>query len=355
MVASITGPAYGSPLVEGKADMAATSSGTPEPPQVTLVVVPRERFSVALRSLTTIFGCTDEPFEMVYVDGNSPPHVRDRLREEAGRYGFTLVRTERYLAPNQARNLGLQHVTTPYVVFIDNDVVVTPGWLGPLIACAEETGAWVVGPLNFEGELEDAEVHNAGGFLEFVGPEGSQQLLQENRYGHRNALPEGLERLEADYVEFHCTLVRRSTFDAIGPLDEQLLSTREHLDLCLQVTRAGGSVWSQLTSFVTYDHPPPVTPSDLPFFMLRWSEEWNWRSVLRFIAKYGLSDDYLERIGGPRARRHVVFRPAAELADRLLGGQAADLATRAMMGAELAANRALVTGRARRLATSTPT
>jgi GT2 family glycosyltransferase len=328
------------------------ATGTPD---VTLVVVPRERFSVALRSLTTIFGATtDVPFDMIYVDGGSPPEVRDRLREEAGRYGFELVRTEHYLSPNQARNLGLSRVRTKYVVFIDNDVIVTPGWLPPLIRCAEETGASVVGPLNFEGDFEDMEVHNAGGYLEFVGPEGDQQLLQENRYGHRHrsALPQDLDRIQADYVEFHCVLVRRDIFDTIGPLDEGLLSTREHLDLCLQVTRAGGTVWSELTSFVTYDHPPPVTASDLPFFMLRWSEEWNWRSVRHFIAKYGLSDDYLERIGGPRARRHVVFRPVKQLAGRMLGDKAEDVTNRALMGVELYANRALVTGRARRLASA---
>jgi GT2 family glycosyltransferase len=326
-------------------------------PQVTIVVVPRERFSVSLRSLTTLIGCTtDVPYELVYVDGGSPPAIRERLREEAGRYGFTLVREERYLSPNQARNLGLRHVTTPYVVFIDNDVIVTPGWLQPLIDCAEETGAWVVGPLNFEGEFEDMEVHNAGGFLEFVGPEGQQRLLQENRYGHRHrtALPEGLERFPCDYVEFHCVLVRRSAFDAIGPLDEELLSTREHLDLCLQVTRAGGEVWSDLTSFVTYDHPPPITRTDLPFFLTRWSEEWNWRSVRRFMAKYGLSDEYLERIGGPRARRHVTFRPLKRLVGRTLGDDAEDLANRVLMGLELGANRALVGPRAKRLADHPP-
>lgn len=325
-------------------------------PKVTIVVVPRERFSVSLRSLTTLFGVTEEPFDLVYVDGNSPPRVRDRLREEAGRYGFELVRTEHYLSPNQARNLGLQHVSTEYVVFLDNDVIVTPGWLSPLVACAEETGAWVVGPLNFEGELEDAEVHNAGGFLEFVGPEGQQMLVQDNRYGHRhrNELPDGLERMEVDYVEFHCVLVRRSAFDAMGPLDEQLLSTREHLDLCLQARDAGGTVWSELTSFVTYDHPPPVTATDLPFFMLRWSEEWNVRSVRRFIDKYGLSDAYLERIGGPRARRHILFAPVNSFARGRLGPKAQDTVNRALMGGELVANRAFTSRRARRIAELSP-
>lgn len=319
---------------------------------VTIVVVPRERFSVSLRSLTTLFRNTEQPFELVYVDGGSPPRVRDRLQEEAGRYGFTLVREERYLSPNQARNIGRAHVRTPYMVFIDNDVVVTPGWLAPLVACAEETGAWVVGPLNFEGELADAEVHNAGGFLSFQGPQGSQDLVQDNRYGHRHRseMPADLERLEVDYVEFHCVLVRASAFDAIGPLDEALLSTREHLDLCLQVTAAGGKVWSELTSWVTYDHPPPITPGDLPFFMMRWSEEWNSASVRHFIAKYGLSQDYLVRVGGPRARRQVAYEPVKSLARRAFGGRADGVVDSALVGGDRWLNAAVLSRKARALA-----
>lgn len=337
-------------------DDGASGSSERHAPAVTVVVVPRERFSVSVRSLTRLMACTDTPFELVYVDGGSPAYVRDRLREEAARYGFRLLRTERYLSPNQARNLGLRHVRTPYVVFLDNDVIVTPGWLEPLVRCAEQTGAWVVGPLNFEGDLDDLEIHNAGGFLTFEGPPGQQDLVQDNRYGHQplSALPEGLDRLQVDYVELHCALVRRSAFDAIGPLDEQLLSTREHLDLCLQVTRAGGTVWSELTSRVTYDHPPPVTATDLPFFVLRWSEAWNDASVRRFMAKYGLSDDYLVRRGGPRARRHVLLAPVTELAGRAGGERAAELVSKVLVGGERYLNAGLVGRRARRLAARPP-
>jgi GT2 family glycosyltransferase len=39
-----------------------------------------------------------------------------------------------------------------YVVFIDNDVLVTPGWLGSLVRRTEETGAWLVGALYCFGE-----------------------------------------------------------------------------------------------------------------------------------------------------------------------------------------------------------
>ncbi len=41
--------------------------------KVTIVVVPRERFSVTQRSLENVYAETDYPFTLVYVDGNSKP------------------------------------------------------------------------------------------------------------------------------------------------------------------------------------------------------------------------------------------------------------------------------------------
>lgn len=324
------------------------------PPDVTIVVVPRERFSVSLRSLETLYENTDPPFDLVYVDGGSPRPIRRGIDEAAGKHGFSLIRTEHHLSPNQARNLALAQVRTPFVVFVDNDVVVTPGWLEPLVRCARDTGAWVVGPLNFEGELDDAEVHNAGGFLEWEDADGRRMLVQDNRWGHRHhsELPSDLQRVQVDYVEFHCVLVQRRAFDEIGPLDEGLLSTREHLDLCLQVRAAGGEVWSELTSWVTYDHPPPVTRTDLPFFMLRWSETWTMASLRHFVDKYGLAPEYLERRGSARRRRWAALGPFRSRLRETFGDTVDRAFFRLVRTAEPRLNEKLLGRRARALAST---
>ncbi len=51
--------------------------------KVTIVVVPRERFSFALTSLESIYENSDINFELIYVDGGSPDHVKSRLLEES--------------------------------------------------------------------------------------------------------------------------------------------------------------------------------------------------------------------------------------------------------------------------------
>ena len=123
-------------------------------PKVTIVVVPRERFSCTQRSLESIVTETREPYELVYVDGGSPPACRKYLCEQANTLGMKLVRRNHYLSPNQARNIGWREVQTKYTVFIDNDVIVTSGWLESLVRCAEETDAGIVGPLTCQKEKQ---------------------------------------------------------------------------------------------------------------------------------------------------------------------------------------------------------
>ena len=52
-------------------------------PLVTLVVVPRERFSYAPASLESLYEHTQLPFKLVYVDGNSPPKLKRYLEEQS--------------------------------------------------------------------------------------------------------------------------------------------------------------------------------------------------------------------------------------------------------------------------------
>ena len=262
-------------------------------PEVTVVVVPRERFSHAAHSLESIYEHTDIPFSLVYVDGGSPTRIRRYLAQQARLKNFKLIRTERYLSPNQARNLGFQQVDTKYVVFIDNDAMVSPGWLQPLIDCAQDTGAWVVGPLTLLGTPGPQEIHAAGGTVGIKEEQGRRVFVTSHGLAGETLanVSAALKSEETGLVEFHCMLVLTDACRRTGPLDEQLFSVHEHEDFCLLVRELGGAVYFEPRSVITYVAPPPFAWSDLPFFMLRWSEVWNSNSQQRFQDKWKLSND----------------------------------------------------------------
>jgi GT2 family glycosyltransferase len=262
-------------------------------PDVTIVVVPRERFSLATRALRGLYAETEPPFELVYVDGASPARTRRWLETEAKRRGFRLIRSERYLAPTEARNLGLGQASGRYVVFIDNDVLVRRGWLDSLVRCAQETGAWIVGPLYCLGEPAFTRIHMVGGTAHVDVRDGNRYLVEQHHLPNTRLeeVQPTLQRTRTELAEFHCLLARADVFERLGPLDPRLLSDFEHVDLCLAVRDAGGSIYIEPEALVNWVTPPPLAWSDLPYFMLRWSDAWNRESLRRFRAKWRLTED----------------------------------------------------------------
>ncbi len=261
-------------------------------PQITLVITQRERFSYTAPSLESLYENTTTPFKLIYVDGNSPTPTKRYLEQQAQAKGFRLIRTEKFLAPNQARNLALSEVDTKYVVFLDNDVLFTSGWLAKLNQCAEETGAWLVGPLYCEGKPEDQIIHMAGGLAHFRDKQGRRQFFEQHRWSRKSVeqVRSQLQREETELIEFHCVLVRTEIFDKLS-LNEKFLSTGEHWDLCLEVRENGGTIYFEPNSIISYVAPPPFAWSDLPFFFLRWSEAWNRDSLNYFREKWNLSPE----------------------------------------------------------------
>ena len=329
----------------------ADSNGAP----VTVVVSPRESFSYARDSLASILEQTSRPFTLVYVDAGSPRAVKQHLEARAREAGFRLVRTEHYLSPNRARNLGLRYVTTKYVAFIDNDVIVTAGWLAALVQCAEETGATIVSPLICEGQPLHTILHCAGGecgVREEAQGDGVRRLLIDKIHDQGRPVVElaGPPR-PTGLAEFHCMLVRMEFLQQLGRLDEALLNTKEHVDLCMSASAVGGTVYLEPSSIVTWI-AGALRWSDMPYYMLRWSDAWERSSLEHLLAKWKLTeDDYFQRryrqLGW--RRRMAIIDP---LSRRLAFGHGVRTLQKALLAIDRLANPRITRSYARRHAQS---
>jgi len=270
---------------------------------ITLIVVPRDRFSMAREALESLYANTRGEFSLIYVDGHAPHELRDWLRRRQRSDGFRLIEVPHYCSPNVARNLALRELRTPLAVFVDNDVTFEPGWLEALLRCTLETGADVVAPLVCEGYPPFTTIHTAGG--EYVPPEElerfhaqaeGQRELREKQHLLNEPLARWRDRLSrtaTGFVEMHCLLVRRSLLERFGPqpFDEAMQGTREHLDFCMSVRAAGGTIWVEPRAVVNFMLPNParpLRPYDLPYFLLRWSDLWQHRSLDYFVDKWRL-------------------------------------------------------------------
>lgn len=281
-------------------------------PKVTIVCVPRERFDFTKESIDSLYEKTPVDFELVYVDNALPARVRKAVQLEADKRGFEIVKAPVALPPNAARNLGLSKARGEYVLFVDNDVVFDDDWLELLIDCMEETGAMLTAPLVCQHGPYHTIVHCAGG--EFMGQDQFERFrqqplpdrsdtgenegrwrMEEKIYLQDHPIADvGLERIEVGFVEFHCFMAKTEFLRSIGGFDPKLTATKEYVDLAMIVARSGGKVVIEPRSRVTFlTHPPqPVLKwSEVPYFMLRWSDAWEYDSLKHLAKKWDLVED----------------------------------------------------------------
>jgi GT2 family glycosyltransferase len=262
-------------------------------PIVTAVVVANERFGLAERWLDGVACRARAPVRVVCVDAGSPCYVRERLEERAQRGELDLIRCETFLKPNVARNLGLARVNTPYVVFVDGETEVAPGWLAAMVGCAAETGAAIVSPVHLEGRLRDGLILSARRGMRIRGERPHAELdVDDPDAGRgwaagRNAIGRGAIAFPLS----SCALVRRDLLDRIGPLDESLLPGLDGIDLALRARDAGASIVLEPAALVAHPAPGNMVASDVPWFRTRWSDEWLESSRERFAERWGVAPD----------------------------------------------------------------
>jgi GT2 family glycosyltransferase len=257
----------------------------------TVIVVSRDRWSLAPATLDLLVARTDRRHPIVVVDGGAPRGVAAVFDRVAATGRIRVTRRRRFLASNEARNIGADGVRTEWIAFVENDSELSDGWLERLLEIAEARGAASAYPAYLELRAGAPMVHGVGADLTITGPSGARQL-REHEYDVGRPWSEVADRLvpvERIQAEPHALVIRREMLEAMGGLDEGLLSWFDHMDLALHHQRLSAS--AVLVPHVTclYRVPPPIAWYDVPSFLLRWGGDWFERSRQHFCATWGLS------------------------------------------------------------------
>jgi len=70
-----------------------------------------------------------------------------------------------------------------------------------------------------------------------------------------------------------------------------MLTVLENVDFCMAVVRAGGLIYLEPASIVTYAAYAPLALSDIPFYLLRWNNRWTFATLHHLRDKWELTDD----------------------------------------------------------------
>ncbi|MDX1503545.1 MAG: glycosyltransferase family 2 protein [Thermoanaerobaculia bacterium] len=174
------------------------------------------------------------PLHFVVVDNGSRDDSVARLRRE--RPDLDLVETGENLGFAGANNIGIRHALAggayDWLLLINNDVEVEPGFLPPLLAaCADPTVA-ASGPKILFQKPPDL-IWAAGGRLRV-----RETVTRE--YGARQ--PDGplwSRPAEVDYLTTCCLLVPRDAFERVGLFDPVYFVGVEDADWCRRARDVG--------------------------------------------------------------------------------------------------------------------
>lgn len=199
-----------------------------DPGLTTLIVPCWNGLSYTKRCLESVARWTDAPYEVVAVDNGSTDGTGAYLRS-LRRPRVRVVSNKRNLGFARAINQGIAAARGRWIVWLNSDVIVTPGWLGGLLAAARRhprVGA--VGP--YTNSINGLQRGGPGGYTMKTLP-GAAQAWSLARAGRARSV----HRLTG-----FCLLHPREAVDAIGGLDERFgLGCYEDFDFCLRLIQSG--------------------------------------------------------------------------------------------------------------------
>ncbi len=262
-------------------------AGAPPPvhDRVSIVVICCDQLDATRACIESVFRWTRRPYELLLVNNGSTdatPGYLDSLRERPGPDRVEVIRNPTDRGFPAAFNQAIARSRGSCVVLLDNETVMTEGWLDGLVAWS--TRDWPrVGLVGAVTNRAAAPQQVAPGY-DAATLAGLDDFAARRRRDYAGqAIP--VERLAGS-----CLLIRREVLDRIGTLDDRLGPGRfDDNDLCVRAARPDfGYCWrSTSSSIITVAGPSPRRGSTSPGSSMR------------------TPTDSARRRGGPSGRRAI--------------------------------------------------
>jgi GT2 family glycosyltransferase len=169
--------------------------------------------------------------EIILVDDGSTDGTREWLSGLAE--PFRVVLNEHNLGFGAATNRGASIARGRILALLNNDLVLKPGWLGPMLFALRAL-AWRAGVVgNVQLNAATGEVDHSGIILD-----------DKCKPAHDHRLPGPASLLLRPFrpvfaLTGACMLVRASTWRRLGGFDEDYFNGCEDIDLCLRARESG--------------------------------------------------------------------------------------------------------------------
>jgi GT2 family glycosyltransferase len=210
-------------------------------PELSVLMVTHGSWHLTDRALTALVRNTHVPYEVIVVDNNSQDETRSRLAEITN---LQVTFNDENRGFGAATNQAAARAHGEYLLLLNSDAFVHPGWWPPMRDALDEptVGAVVPQLLNEDGSLQCAGplLARDGTVLSY----GDGDDPAASCYRFRRVL---------DYGSAACLLISRSTFTDLGGFDPLFgPAYYEDADLGLRLSEAGRSTIYEPQAQVTH-------------------------------------------------------------------------------------------------------
>jgi len=190
-------------------------------------------------------------YQIIWVDNGSGIGEHNRIKEflQDNHMPHRVIRNTRNEGFVRGTNQGIMASTSEHLVLLNNDVVVTAGWLDKMLdfqLAHPRTG--VIGVLTDTGKIQ---CYQSPRILPMTGYAGIGDPAE-----YHNALPSGLHReITASCVPFSCVLMNKHMVRQVGLLDDDFSpGYGDDDDYCDRARLAGWKTVMLLNVFVYHRH-----------------------------------------------------------------------------------------------------
>lgn len=225
--------------------------------KISIVILTYNQVEYTQKCIESIKRNTKLNYEMIVVDNASTDGTPTYLLEQED---IKVILNPENYGYAKGNNLGAKAADGDVIIFMNNDVVVTPNWLEPLIDLLysdEKIG--MVGPVtnNISGVQQIPVEYNQATL------EGLELFANENQTKNSGCSKKVLRLVG------YLLVCRRSLIDEIGAFDERFgLGNFEDDDICLRALTKGYSLHIAFDSFVHHYGSVSFRNSDIDYMQL---------------------------------------------------------------------------------------
>jgi len=250
-----------------------------------IIILTHNQLEYTKKCIDSIFKYTKEPFELIVVDNGSTDGTVGYLKKAKSSKlkakssncceGFKIIENKENRGFAMGNNQGMAIAKGDYVLLLNNDIVVTPGWLEKMLAKLKEEKVGIVGPRTN---------YVVGSQLVPKVTYSDNDMKGMGKFAERWSCEHAGKSFEIDRVIGFCMLIGRDVIEKIGGLDARFGSGNfEDDDFCLRARVAGFKIVVADDVFVHHFGSRTFIGAKIDY---RCSMESNW---VKFKNKWGIS------------------------------------------------------------------